>query len=236
MGSAPNRSATLRAYLLARAGALAVLLAGLTGCSQGLGAFEQGVGNTPNRPPGTAFRVLGQRGLQFSAIVWDTQSTWQVQGSVPFNVIVVHNTTPIKMIATKLSGGNGIMSLQLTINSTVVQIASTVAPFGSAVLQSRTLAAINGFAPPPPPANPDVRLFVKGPLSERFSGLIEDTSEGFLVSDRVPALFLYDQPDGAVDATLDQIQTLGPFNADLILNGVVVDHATGQPTVTLRQP
>ncbi len=233
MGFAPNRVAAHRPRALARAATLATLLAGLWRCSQGLGAFTQGVGNTTNRPPGTAFRVLGQPGLQFTAIVWDTQSAWTVQGAIPFNVIVIHNTTPVKMIATKLSPGTGIMSLQLTVGSTVVQIAFTVAPYGSATLQSNPIRP--GFGPPAPKADPDVRVFVKAPRGERFSGLIEDTSEGILVSDRVPALFLFDQPDGAVDATLDQIQTLGPFDAYLLLNGAVIDHATGQPTVTLRQ-
>ena len=53
-------------YLCALA---AVTLAILPGCNQGLGAFQQGVGNTPNKPPLSAFRILGQTGMQFSASV-----------------------------------------------------------------------------------------------------------------------------------------------------------------------
>ncbi len=56
------------------------------------------------------------------------------------------------------------------------------------------------------------------------------------MSDRAPTMVLFENPDGAVDATLNQIQNLGPFNVDLLFNGGVVAHATGGPTVTIRQP
>jgi hypothetical protein len=218
-------------------GALLALL--IPACSQGLGAFQTGVGNTPNSPPLAAFRVLGQFGTQFSALVYDTDASWTVTGTIPMNVIVVNNQTPIKMIATKLSNGNGILSLQLTLGFTVEDVASTNDPYGTASIQNAPTAP--GFTPPPPPANPDVRLFVKGPLSERFSGLIEPTvsggtTQGFILSDRVPALVLYENPQQPVDATLMQIQNLGPFNADLLVGGMVVAHVTGAPDVTIVQP
>lgn len=207
---------------------------GLCACNQGLGAFQTGVGSTPNRPPGTSFRVLGQPGIQFSAVVSDSQSTWQVRGSIPFNILIVNNTTPVRMIATKLSPGSSIMSLQLTVGFKVKQVSSTTEPYGTATLQSGVDQP--GFSPPPPFANPDLRIFVKGPSSERFSGLIEDRSQGFIISDRAPALILFDTPDGAVDATLNQIQNFGPFDVQMLLNGGLVAEVTGGPTVTIRQP
>jgi hypothetical protein len=210
------------------------LLVAIPGCSNGLGAFQTGVGNTPNKPPQSAFRVLGQTGLEFSAIISDAESTWQIQAAVPMNIIIVNNSTPVRMIATKLSGGTGILSLQLTLGFSVQDTSSTNDPYGTATLQSSR--SHPGFAPPPPLANPDVRMFVKGPLTERFSGLFEDSKTGFIISDRAPAIFLFEHPIGAVDASVTQIQSLGPFNIDLLLNGAVVAHATGGPTVIIRQP
>jgi hypothetical protein len=206
----------------------------VAGCNQGLGAFQAGVGNTPNQPPLSAFRVLGQFGMQFTALVSDQNATWQVSGAIPMNIIIVNNLTPVRMIATKLAPGNGILSLQLTLGFTVLDVSSTSEPFGTASIQNNLFHP--GFAPPPPPASPDVRLFIKGPLSERFSGLFEDTTTAFILSDRAPALVLFDNPNGAVDATITQIQNMGPFNIDLILNGGVVNHVKGSPTVVIRQP
>lgn len=218
-------------YLCALA---AMALAILPGCNQGLGAFQQGVGNTPNKPPLSAFRILGQTGMQFSASVSDATSTWQIQGAVPMSIVIVNNQTPVRMIATKQSAGSGILSLQLTTGFTVNDISSTSDPYGTASLQSNPSRP--GFAPPPPNANPDVRLFVKGPLTERFSGLFEDSTTGFEISDRAPTLFLFDSPNGAVNATVTQIQSLGPFALELLLDGAVVARASGAPTVTIRQP
>jgi hypothetical protein len=47
---------------------------------------------------------------------------------------------------------------------------------------------------------------------------------------------LFDSPDGAVDATVTQIQDLGPFELELLFNGVIVAQERGGPTVTIRQP
>ncbi len=203
-------------------------------CSQGLGAFQAGVGDTPNSPPLAAFRVLGQFGTTFSGLISDAHSSWSFSGSVPMNIIIVNNQTPVRLVATKQNAGNGILSLQLTLGFSVLDVASTTDPYGTASIQNGI--ANPGFSPPPPPANPDVRMFIRGPASERFSGLFEDSTTGFELSDRAPALVLFESPDGAVDATLDQIQSLGPFDVDLFLNGNVVAHVKGGPVVTIRQP
>jgi hypothetical protein len=213
----------------------------MPGCNNGFGAFQIGVGNTPNQPPLAAFRVLGQYGMQFSALVSDADVSWNVNGAIPMNIIVINNQSlpgctcsPVRMIATKQSPGKGILSLQLTLGFVVRQIASTSDPYGVATLQNNL--EIPGFKPPPPLASPDVRLFIRGPLSERFSGLFEDSKSAFILDDRAPALFLFDHPDGPVDASVTQIQHFGPLDIDLLFNGALVAHAVGGPTVVLRQP
>jgi len=214
----------------------------MPGCNNGFGAFQIGVGNTPNRPPLAAFRVLGQFGLQFSAVVSDADVSWNVSGAVPMNIIVINNESvagctcsPVRLIATKQSGGSEILSVQFTSGFAVREIGSTSDPYGVVTIQNNTKTP--GFSPPPPLANPDVRLFIRGAITERFSGLFEDSQTAFILDDRAPALFLFDHPDGPVDASVTQIQNhLGPLDIDLLLNGAVVEHAVGGPTVIIRQP
>jgi hypothetical protein len=146
----------------------------------------------------------------------------------------VNNQTPVRMIVTKQNGGSGILSVQLTVGFNVQAISSTNDPYGVTSIQNSLFRP--GFMPAPPPANPDVRLFVRGPAAERYSGLFEDKETAFILSDRAPTLVLFDNPNGAVDATLTQIQNFGPFSVDLLLDGAVVAHASGGPTLTIRQP
>jgi len=232
------RRAMRSALLLLLAGVIAAPI--VSGCNNGFGAYQIGVGNTPNKAPLSAFRILGQPGTQFSAVVSASDSTWYVQGAIPMNIILIDTpvisgvATPVRVVATKQSPGNGILSIQLTVGFTVRSVSSTNEPYGTTSLQS--FPNRPGSQPPPPLANPDVRLFVKGPLTERFSGLFEDKNNAYTLDDRAPALVLFDHPDGAVDATLTQIQNLGPFNVDLLFNGAVVAHAHGGPTIIIRQP
>ena len=223
--------------------AAVVLTQILPGCNNGFGAFELGVGNTPNRPPLTAFRVLGQYGMQFSAVVSDADQSWNITGAIPLNIIIINNPpvaectcSPVRMIATKQSAGNGILSLQLTVGFKVRSVSSTSDPYGVATLQNNLMTP--GFDAPPPVVSPqaDVRLFIRGPLTERFSGLFEDSTTAFILDDRAPALILFDHPDGAVDASVTQIQNIGPLDIDLLFGGAVVVHKIGGPTVIIRQP
>ncbi|HVN27896.1 MAG TPA: hypothetical protein VMT64_05385 [Candidatus Binataceae bacterium] len=220
-----------------------VMVLAPAGCNNGFGAFQVGVGNTPNRPPLAAFRILGQYGMQFSAVVSDADVSWNVSGAVPMNIIVINNQTnpvcacsPVRVIATKQSAGNGILSIQLTVGFKVRSIASTSAPYGVATLQNNANSPGSKTPPPLVPAEDDVRLFIRGPITERFSGLFEDSQTAFILDDRAPALFLFDSPQGPVDASVTQIQNLGPLDIDLLLGGAVVAHAIGGPTVVIHQP
>src|SRR5207253_10179141 len=131
-------------------------------------------------------------------------SRWIIRGTIPVAVVIVNNDTPVKVIATKQAPDFSTMSLQLTVGFTVQQVSSTTQPFGVVTLQTSTSAP--GFDPPPPLASNDVRIFVKAPLAERFSGLIEDQDNAFIISDRSPTLFLFDSPNGRIDGLFNQIQ------------------------------
>jgi hypothetical protein len=165
--------------------------------------------------------------------VSDANSTWIVDGTIPLNIVLINNSTPVRITATKHASNNGILSVQLTAGFVVKGAVSTQAPYGVVTIQSNTFAP--GFAPPPPPAPIDIRVVVRGPLGARFSGLVEDSANGFIVQDRAPAVFLFDSPSGPVDATIQQVQNFGPLDVLLMVNGAVVDHKTGFPTVTVKQ-
>lgn len=210
--------------------ALAGVLASSGACNNSLGGFSGAVGNTPNVPAVASYKVLGTTGEPFTAIVTNKRSAWQVSGNVPMDITVVNNFTPNHMVATKQSGDAGLLSLQLLSGAKVVDVASTSAPFGNVSVQSGKPKKV------PPPANPDLEIFVSGPAGERFSALIEDSKKGFFVDDRAPALYLFDTPNGSVTGTFDQIQNFGPFEIAMTLNGLLVATATGAPHVVIMQP
>ncbi len=210
--------------------ALAAILASSGACNNSLGGFSGAVGDTPKVPPVASFKILGTEGEAFSAVASNKTSSWQFSGNVPMDVAIVNNLTPDRMVATKQSGDNGILSVQLINGPKVIDVASTTQPFGVVSVQSGKPRSIA------PAANPDLRIFVSGPAGERFSALIEDINKAFVVDDRAPALFLFDSPNGSVTGTFDQIQNFGPFEISMFLNGELVATATGAPHVVIMQP
>jgi len=208
-------------------------MAACNSSSTGVSGF---VGNTPPTSPETIFKVLGNTGTPFTMLVSNARSSWQIQGNIPLNVIIVNNVivngaTPARLIATKLSNDNSLMSLQAANGFHVVSAASTTAPYGTVTIQTgASLLQIS------PQASPDLRIFVFGPLGERFQGLIEDSQVGYVVNQRVPALFLFDSPNGKVDGNFTQIQSFGPFAINMSYNGTIVATAQGFPNVIIRQP
>ncbi|MDO8434523.1 MAG: hypothetical protein Q7S58_19170 [Candidatus Binatus sp.] len=210
--------------------ALAAILASSGACNNSLGGFSGAVGKTPKVAPVASFKILGTEGEAFSAVVSNKTSSWQISGNVPMDVAIVNNLTPDRMVATKQSSDNGILSVQLINGAKVIDVASTTQPFGVVSVQSGKPRSIA------PAANPDLRIFVSGPAGERFSALIEDLHKGFVVDDRAPALFLFDSPNGTVTGTFDQIQNFGAFEISMFLNGELVATATGAPHVVIQQP
>jgi hypothetical protein len=213
----------------------AALVAVATSCNNSLSGFGGFVGNTPSVPPATTFKVLGDVGTPFTLTISNANSSWIVPGTIPLNVSIVNNTTPSRMIATKLAGNNNLMSLQIDNGGRIIAVSSTNAPFGVASVQTdNTLKTMS------PPANPDVRIYVNGPFGERFQGLVEDSSVGFIINTRAPAVFLFDQPSGKIDGQFQQLQNFGSFSINLTFgphNGTdVVTTASGGPFVVIRQP
>ncbi|MGH7781753.1 MAG: hypothetical protein ACREQR_18205 [Candidatus Binataceae bacterium] len=219
--------------------ALALALAWLTtlpACNSSSTGVSGFVGSTPPTAPETIFKVLGTVGTPFTLLVSNARSSWQIPGNVPLsvailNTIQVNGLTPARMVATKLSNDNSLLSIQIQNGFNVIAASSTSAPFGT--LTIKTGAPLPQISPP---ANPDLRIFVFGPAGERFQGLIEDSQAGFAVNQRVPALFLFDSPNGKVDGNFTQIQSFGPFAINMTFNGAVVATAQGFPNVIIRQP
>jgi hypothetical protein len=192
-------------------------------------------GNTPNIAAQTSFRIVGGIGIPFSARISDSRSTWNVMGVTPLSIVIVNNSPPIRVSVNKLISDNSLLSLEIINGFTVKQLDSSTSNFGVSV--GNFGGKVGNFAPP---ANPDVRFFVKGPSVELFDALVEDTKQGEIVEARAPALILFDSPAGGnggrVDATFSAVQLLGNFSIDLIYNGTVVRSAFGAPTLTMKYP
>ena len=219
------------AMLWSVAGTLCLFLGACNNSLSGFGGF---VGNTPNVPPETGFKVLGDLGTPFTLTISNANSTWVVPGNIPLNVWIANNQTPCRMIATKLSNDNSLMSLEIDRGGQILSLSSSNTPYG--VVSIQTGGTLDTLAPL---ANPDVRIYVNGPLGERFQALVEDSKVGFITNTRAPAVFLFDNPDGKVDGQFQQTQNFGSFAAN-ITNGPngtnVVTTLSGGPFITIRQP
>lgn len=216
---------------------LATLLSGLlmSSCGGGFGATDTTTpGNTANMNAQTSFRIVGEIGTPFSATISDARSSWTIQGVVPLSIVIVNNQPPIRVSVNKLVSNKSLISLEIINAFSVQQLASSTDNFGVAVGNFGKVAT---FAPP---ALPDVRFFVKGPNTELFDALVEDTKHGEIVEARAPAILLFDSPAGGngarVDATFTAVQFLGAFAIDLIYNGVLVDSVGGTTTVIIKYP
>jgi hypothetical protein len=212
----------------------AVLCMAAAACNNSLGGFGGFVGNTPPVPPSTGFKVLGNVGTQFTLTISNANSSWIVPGVIPLNVWIVNNATPVRMIATKLANDNTLMSLEIDNGGVILSLQSTTAPYG--VVSIQTGGILTTLAPQ---AIPDLRIYVNGPLGQRFQALVEDRTTGFVTNTRAPAVFLFDGPNGTVDGQFQQTQNFGVF-AVAMTSGVggsdVIATASGGPFVVIKQP
>ena len=176
------------------------------------------------------FDVVGDVGTRFNATISDKDASYNIVGNVPLSVVLVNSHPPIKMSATKTTNDSSLLSLNLVLGISLVQVASTSAPFGTIFVQTNPLPKLG------PPAAPDVRFFVSAPLGETFETLVEDTQTGFDINSTVPSLILYESPQGKVDGQFIQDENQGVFEIDLIVNGTVVADTAGSPNISLRQP
>jgi hypothetical protein len=199
------------------------VLTALGGCQTGNTGSP---GNTPNIPQQSSYRVVGDVGTPFRAIVSDSRSSWQVSGTIPAGIAIVNDDPPDRIQVTKTSNDGRLLSIQVIQGFTVGTLASTVSSFGTAVGSvGGTLPALAGAA------SPDVRFFVKTPLVGVFDALIEDNTNSYALESPIPAIILFDSPNGGksgrVDGEFSQPNSTGSFDVDLQINGQVVQSASG---------
>jgi hypothetical protein len=207
-----------------------VLTISVASCNNQTG-FSGSVGSTPNGPKLTSYELLGTVGTPFTATVSDSRSSWTLQGNVPVSVVICNNILPARIVATKTTSNNNLLSVEIITGNHVADLQSTSAPFGTVSVQ------VGGTLPTlAPPANPDLRIFASGPANERVQALVEDIDTGFIVQARLPILVLFDTPNGKVDATFFGGQDFGTFTLNMTLNGLVVATVTTGPNATIRQP
>jgi hypothetical protein len=191
-------------------------------------------GNTANNPPQVSFRVVGLVGTPFSAFISDARSSWTVKGVVPLTIIVVNEVPPVRVTATKLINDSSLLSLEVIAGFNVKALASSSTTFGTAPDGFQQPSQRN--LPYAPAASPDVRFYVKGPITEVFDALIEDKNQSNLLESRVPAVIIYDSPNtsSTVDGIFTAVSITGPFNIDMTWNGAVVATGVGGTKATLK--
>ncbi len=195
-------------------------------CNNSLGGFSGSVGNTPDTTPETAYKIFGNVGMPFTALISDARSSWTVEGTAPISISIANSALPARVIATKLVSDTSLMSIEIQNGVTVIDVASTSDPFGTAQAQigGKLLAVA-------PPASPDVRIYVPGPTNEPYQGLIEDMQVAFTIADFAPAVYLFDSPDGTVTGQLFQSINLGGLVVFETVGGAVVDSAVAAKVV-----
>jgi hypothetical protein len=204
-------------------------IAALAGCQTG---DTGSPGSTPNKPQQSSYRVVGDIGTPFTALVSDSRSSWQVSGTIPTSIAIVNDSPPDRISVTKTSNDGRLLSIQVIQGFTVGTLASTVSNFGTAV------GSIGGTLPAIAlPASPDVRFYIKTPLVGVYTALVEDATTSYALESLIPTVILFDSPNGGgtgrVDGIFTQVAFTGQFDVDLMINGQVVQSATGGTTVSV---
>src|SRR5271154_3940402 len=84
----------------------------LTAACNGFGTTNiTSPGNTPNIATQVGFRVVGRIGTPFSCYISDAVSSWNVQGVVPLNIIIVNESPPVRITANKLVNDSSLLSV-----------------------------------------------------------------------------------------------------------------------------
>lgn len=211
-------------------GALGFLALACAACGGAFGtANPTSPGHTSQVPAEQVVWVLGTPGTPFQAVVTDSAQSWTFRGVVPQSAVIINPSPGEQMTVTKLTNNSALMTTELISGTTLVAEVSTNDPFGTTVVQ--TFGGLAGMAPP---ANPDVRVFMKGPSGGLLNGLIEDLSLSFVFEVRSPSLFLFEHPDGRVDAVINSVDEAGLITADILANGAVVATASGGPRLLIK--
>ena len=214
-------------------GALGAALAlSVAACNNNQGGFSGSVGNTPNGPPLTTYKITGVPGTPFNATVSNARSSWTLSGNVPLSMVIANNVLPAEIIATKTSADSNKLSIQIINGNTVLGTASTTSPGGTIILQTGgKLLEIS------PAANPDLRIFDAGPSKAKYQALIEDSKNGFVIDERAPTLIFFDSPNGKVTGQFFPVnRDFGVFELDMTLDGTVVATVDTGPNAVIREP
>ena len=210
-----------------------IALAAVCGCNGfGSGNATQ-PGNTPNVAAQTSFRMVGNLGTPFVATVSDQRSSWVIQGVVPLNVLIANGNFPARIVATKLTNDNALLSIEVINGFSVATISSTFANYGMVV--GSLNGKLNALAAP---ASPDVRFYINGPASGVFNATVEDSSTAYVLQSRAPCLILYDSPNnnsltGHVDGIFNLVGGAEYLDIDLNFDGAI-DTSGGSGTVTVK--
>jgi hypothetical protein len=194
--------------------------------------FSGSVGNTPNGPKLPSYQILGTTGTPFTATISDSRSFWTLQGNVPLSISICNPpSNEAELTVTKTTADNSLLSAEIITGNHVKDVQQTMAPFGTVTVQVGMQTAA------PSAANPDLRIFLSGPLNVKYQALVEDIDTGFIIQSRAPTLIVFDNPNGKVDATFFGPNNHTTFTADMILNGVVdVPMFSHGPNLTIREP
>lgn len=210
--------------------AVGAVLVSIAACNNQSG-FSGSVGNTPPGPRLASYEILGTSGTPFTATVSDARSSWTFQGTVPLSVVIANGVLPARVVATKTTATTSLLSLEIILGFHVFDLQSTSAPFGTVSVQSGgTLNSIST------PAIPDLRIFLSGPMNQRYQALVEDLTTGFVIDSRAPTLILFDTPNGKVDATFFGGGSFPTWTANMTLDGTVVATVSQGPNATIREP
>jgi hypothetical protein len=150
---------------------------------------------------------------------------------IPESVVIVNGSPGVQMTVTKLNNSGALLTIELINGITLVAETSTTAPFGTTVVQ--TFGGVPGIAPK---ANPDIRIFLKGPSGGVLNGLVEDLSSSFVFEVRSPSLLLFERPNGRVDAVINSVDEAGNIFADALLNGTPAVEENGGPRLLIKFP
>jgi len=213
--------------------ALAILALGCAiSCGGAFGtANPTAPGKTSQTQAEQTLWVLGTPGTPFQAVVTDRAQSWTFRGVIPESVVIVNGSPGVQMTVTKLNNSGALLTTELINGITLVAETSTTAPFGTTVVQ--TFGGVPGIAPN---ANPDIRIFLKGPSAGVLNGLVEDLSSSFVFEVRSPSLLLFERPDGRVDAVINSVDEAGNIFADALLNGTPAVEENGGPRLLIKFP
>jgi len=213
-------------------GAIGAALAISIGACNNQTGFSGSVGSTPNGPKLPSYQILGTVGTPFTATISDDRSFWTLQGNIPLSIAICNPPSRnAQLVVTKTSSDNSLLSAEIITANHVKDLQSTTAPFGTVQVQ------IGKQTSAPGAADPDLRIFLSGPLNVKYQALVEDIETGFIVQARAPTLIVFDTPDGKVDATFFGPNNHTTFTANMTFNGeVVVPSFSHGPNLTIRQP